>query len=208
MTKKKKNNTTNSSPRQSDGPSPIDPDSLRRDDSEFPDINDEEMMKEISELQKDNPELMQSIFNELNNWRDDFINEYGHEPMEEDLMAIFDDEDSDGLDNFGEGTGDEGLPKICESCSWCSGRLELNEKRFSFGVKTRIDVTPFDDPTRPLVITLSDQKTILAIVTTQDSQARKDGYQLLVMCCSKGCVDEAQQALQDAIDIDNLTMLN
>ena len=204
--KKKKRNRVSGKPKTPVNRNPVDPESMIPED-DLPDISDEEMVKAISDLQQQNPEMMKNIFGELNNWRNEFIKEHGHEPSEEDLMAIFDDDDWDEFDDYDDEL-EEDIPAICNTCAWCLRQLEAGEERFTFGVKTRIDITPFEDPTQPMVMTLSDNKTIQAIITTPDSPARKDGYQLLIMCCSKACIEQAQEALQTAIDIDSLTLLN
>jgi len=48
----------------------------------------------------------------------------------------------------------------------------------------------------PVVLALVD-KTIPAIVTTGDSQAKRNGYDLLFMCCSRECAGLLKDVLQE-----------
>ena len=48
----------------------------------------------------------------------------------------------------------------------------------------------------PVVLALVD-KTIPAIVTTGDSQAKREGHDLLFMCCSRECARLLKDALQE-----------
>ena len=45
------------------------------------------------------------------------------------------------------------------------------------------------------------RKTIAAIVPTQDSQAKRDGYDLLFTICSQKCGRALKAALQQQIDM-------
>lgn len=174
------------------------------------DIGDEEMMDALREMQKEKPEMVANIFSELDSWRTEFVSEHGREPSEEDLLKIFDDEDED-FDDLADADldwEDHQVPEICRICAWCLKELEDEEERFSFGVKTKFEVTPSEDPTQPLTLSLSNGKLVNAIISTPDSPARQDGYQLLVMCCSESCINEAQKALQKEMDIDKTITLN
>ena len=209
MVKKRKNKKKKNRPNQFSAGTPKVPKSDCSEEMELPDSIDEEIIKAMSEMQEENPQLVENIFSELNNWREEFFNEHGREPEEEDLMALFD--DNDDWSDIGELDSElesEGEFDICNICAWCRNGIKSDEERFTFGVKTKIDVTPFDDPTQPLIMTLSDGRQIEAIITTLDSPARREGYQLLIVCCSDACIESAQQALQEAIDIDTTGMLN
>ena len=151
---------------------------------------------------------MKNLFNELNNWREDFFKEHGREPEEEDLTTIFDEDDWDELEGW-EDDIEEEMPEICSTCAWCLKKLKEDEERFTFGVKTRIDICPFENPTQPMIMTMADGKKIQAIITALDSPARREGYQLLIMCfSSEMCIEAAQEALHEAIEIDKTGMLN
>ena len=52
----------------------------------------------------------------------------------------------------------------------------------------------------PVVLALVD-KTIPAIVTTGESQAKREGNDLLFMCCSRECARLLKHALQEEKDL-------
>jgi len=174
----------------------------------IPDISDSEMMEAIAEIQNKNPGMIGNIFKELDRWREEFVKENGREPSEEDLLEIFDEDNLDDFDDFDPDVDVQETPEICRTCGWCLKEIKDDEERFSFGVKTKFDVVPNKDPTQPLIMSLSNGKQIKTIITTLDSPARKEGFQLLVMCCSESCIVEAQKGLQSEIDIDNISILN
>jgi len=84
------------------------------------------------------------------------------------------------------------------TCAWCDKRIPDDSEVFGLGVKARhrIGITGREGKVIPVVLALVD-KTVPAIVTTGDSQAKRNGYDLLFMCCSRECAGLLKDVLQE-----------
>jgi len=84
------------------------------------------------------------------------------------------------------------------TCAWCDKRIPDDSEVFGLGVKARqrIGSRSREGKVIPVVLALVD-KTIPAIVTTGDSQAKRNGYDLLFMCCSRECAGLLKDVLQE-----------
>jgi hypothetical protein len=70
------------------------------------------------------------------------------------------------------------------------------DELFAYGVKAnkKIDLTGKEGEFVSLDLALKD-KTVIAIVTTQTSEARKQGFDLIFLTCGQACAEELQTAL-------------
>ena len=83
-------------------------------------------------------------------------------------------------------------------CNWCKKYIEEGHEVFGFGAKARpgLDLKNKEGTiiTIPLIL---EEKDISVIVTAQDSDAKKDGHDLLFMTCSRKCGEKLKNALKN-----------
>ena len=94
------------------------------------------------------------------------------------------------------------------TCAWCNKRIPEDCEVFGFGAKIRqgIDLEDQEGKTISLFLALAN-KTVPAIATTGNSEAKRKGYDLMFMTCSQACAESLKEALQKEIDIvDNIIM--
>ena len=87
-------------------------------------------------------------------------------------------------------------PASC--CTWCNKSLINEESVLSVNIKAGegSNFTKFEG--QFVSISLSEEnKKVYAFVTTEDSQARKDGYDLLFIVCSESCQENLKKALKN-----------
>lgn len=86
--------------------------------------------------------------------------------------------------------------QLLRICTWCMKPIPEGEELFAYGVKAnkKIDLTGKEGEFVSLNLALKD-KTVIAIVTTQTSKARKQGFDLIFLTCSQACAQELQSAL-------------
>jgi hypothetical protein len=94
------------------------------------------------------------------------------------------------------------------TCAWCNKRIPNNAEVFGLGVKVRqeIDLKGQEGTIISLFLDLT-KRTVPAIVATSDSEAKRDGKDLLFMTCSQSCAESLKDAFQKEKDvIDNISM--
>ncbi len=91
---------------------------------------------------------------------------------------------------------------ITSICAWCGKRIPKDAEVFSLGAKARagVDLASYEGKAFQLTLT-QPPKTLVAIVPTHDSQAKKEGNDLLFAICSQRCGQALKQALQRQIDM-------
>jgi hypothetical protein len=74
--------------------------------------------------------------------------------------------------------------------------IPRGEEIFAYGVKANptIDLTEKEGEFVSLNLAMKD-KTVIAIVTTRSSRARKKGFDLIFLTCSQACAEELKGAL-------------
>lgn len=84
------------------------------------------------------------------------------------------------------------------TCAWCDEQIPESSEVFGLGVKARCGtgLSSQEGEIIPVVLALAD-KIVPAIVTTGDSQAKRDGHDLLFMCCSRECAGLLKDVLQE-----------
>ena len=85
-------------------------------------------------------------------------------------------------------------------CVWCGKPIPEDSEVFSLGAKARPGVD-LEAEGNVLELTLDATRKALAIIPTQDSQAKKDGWDLLFTICSEECAKSLKETVQGQIDI-------
>ncbi len=93
---------------------------------------------------------------------------------------------------------------IESKCSWCNKTIDADSEVFSLGAKARkgIDISGYEGKTFPLTL-IHSNKTVPAILTKSDSEAKKEGNDLLFMLCSPACSESLKVALKKEMIILN-----
>lgn len=81
-------------------------------------------------------------------------------------------------------------------CAWCNREIPEGSRVFGLGARVRENIllNDFEGTIISLELFKTD-KTVPAIVTTSDSEAKKDGYDLMFMACSQACAESLKTAL-------------
>jgi hypothetical protein len=91
-------------------------------------------------------------------------------------------------------------------CAWCGKHISKGSEVFSLGAKARPGVDLGREGT-VLELTLDATRKALAIIPSQDSQAKKEGWDLLFTICSEECAKSLKETVQRQIDtIDSIVM--
>jgi hypothetical protein len=115
------------------------------------------------------------------------------------LLRLYEDDDDEEL---GMGTEDEPLSfdpdYLHHICGWCQREIPDAAPVLGQGIKVRegIDLSPLEGSFVMLSVG-GKTRTVPALVTASDSQAKEDGKDLMVMVCSDKCAKELDQALQE-----------
>ena len=91
---------------------------------------------------------------------------------------------------------------ITSICAWCGKRISKDSEIFSLGAKVKagVNLTKQEGGVIHLPLT-QPRRTVLAIVPTPDSSAKKEGNDLLFAICSQECGQALKQALQQQIEM-------
>lgn len=89
-----------------------------------------------------------------------------------------------------------------KTCVWCNKLVLENTEVFGLGAKHKkgIDIKNHEGKFIPLTLTLS-QKTVPALVTPSNSQAKRESNDLYFMTCSYACATSLKEALNKEVDI-------
>ena len=90
------------------------------------------------------------------------------------------------------------------TCGWCGKRIPSDTERFGFGAKARpgIDLSGKAGQVVPLYLAGCD-KTVLVAVAGLESDAKREGNDLVFMTCSAACGKLLQAAMQREIEMGN-----
>ena len=82
-------------------------------------------------------------------------------------------------------------------CAWCGKTIPEDSEVFGLGAKARkdVDIKQHEGIIIQLSLILS-RRTVPAIVTREDSEARKTGKDLMFMTCGQRCVESLKTALE------------
>ena len=92
---------------------------------------------------------------------------------------------------------DQLLERLMHTCTWCLNTIPEGDERFAFGVKASeaIDLTEKQGEFVSLKLAMKD-KTIVALVTMRNSEAKEQGFDLIFLTCSQECAEDLQDALE------------
>ena len=92
-----------------------------------------------------------------------------------------------------------------QNCTWCEVHVSDDAEVVAFGARLRPGIDLSDYQSHCIEITLiTEQKTIYALVTSEDSEARNDGKDLMFMTCSDSCGIKLKEALEREVAAGNL----
>lgn len=100
--------------------------------------------------------------------------------------------------------------RVTSVCAWCKGAIPEGEEVFGTGAKIRegIDfVQGLGQEGFLMEVTIAG-KRVPTIVTGRDSEARKQGNDLMFMTCSAECAEDLKEALEHERDIIEKTQMN
>jgi hypothetical protein len=87
---------------------------------------------------------------------------------------------------------------IPDSCAWCDNIISEFSEHFALKVKMRpgFDIAQLQG-TVQMVELKKTKKIIPVIFVTEDSDAKKEGYDMLFMLCSEKCSKRLKNALEN-----------
>lgn len=92
--------------------------------------------------------------------------------------------------------------RLSHICAWCNLDIAPDEEVFGFGAKAHpnIELSDKEGEFVSLNFALQD-KTIFALVPSNTSSAKADGFDLIFLTCSKECAVSLKEALELEKDI-------
>lgn len=92
--------------------------------------------------------------------------------------------------------------RLLRTCAWCTRIISQDEDLYAFGAKARpgIDLTGKEGEFVTLQLALQD-KIVPALVTSESSPARAQGYDLVFVACSEACAQDLKNALEFEKDV-------
>ena len=98
--------------------------------------------------------------------------------------------------------------ELKNTCAWCSKEISENSEVFGLGAKVRQDFYIKGKEGRITSLSLIQaDKTIPAIVATSNSEAKREGCDLIFMTCSQDCAKSLKKTLQKEKEIiDNINI--
>ena len=87
------------------------------------------------------------------------------------------------------------------TCAWCENPIGPDKEVFGFGAKANPEVDLNNSEGKIIQLPLVKcRKVVPAMVATNDSQAKKEGNDLVFMICSRVCGMTLKEALEEEID--------
>jgi predicted nucleic acid-binding Zn ribbon protein len=90
--------------------------------------------------------------------------------------------------------------KVMSRCAWCGSTIPSDSEIFGLGVKAKPGIQ-VEEGSVMEVLLFSANKTVLGIVPMNDSQAKREGKDLLFMICSESCGAALKKELQKQIEL-------
>jgi hypothetical protein len=89
------------------------------------------------------------------------------------------------------------LKKVMTTCCWCGFHIGDNRELFGLGARKRpeIDISKYQGGVMPIRLATID-KTIWSIVPRFDSDACKDGKDIMFTLCSEACGEKLRDVLK------------
>ncbi|PYV43197.1 MAG: hypothetical protein DMG06_11570 [Acidobacteria bacterium] len=94
--------------------------------------------------------------------------------------------------------------RFLTTCGWCGQTIPEDVEVFGSGAKVRsdFDLSPHEGQIIEIALTRSP-KLLLAAVATRDSEAKKQGNDLVFMTCSDQCGKDLKMAMEQEVEIGN-----
>lgn len=163
----------------------------------------------VREMAVEEPVMFEDMVKSIQAWRDHFVSEQGREPVEEDLLAVWEEVAADpellaeldaelAEEAFWEpDEGEGGVPACLAECAWCGRSVEGDDEVFGIGVKLAVPVVGQSGSAGVVHLPLpSEERMVAAVPARGGSEAQRDGWDLTVMVCSEQCARELEEALQ------------
>ena len=99
------------------------------------------------------------------------------------------------------------IKQVLKTCSWCGAKIDNGHEIFALGCKKNpeIDISKYEGKIMPAKIDTLN-KIIWAIVTKADSDARREGKDLIFVFCSEECGDHIKETLQQEKELGDLIL--
>ena len=95
--------------------------------------------------------------------------------------------------------------EVASHCCWCGNNIDENSPLCALGAKTKpgADISQYEGGAMPIQL-VAQVKQIYAVFPSADSEAKRNGRDLLFVVCSKGCGAELKKFLQNEIVLGNM----
>jgi hypothetical protein len=92
--------------------------------------------------------------------------------------------------------------RLMRTCAWCNRTISPDEDVYGFGARAAasLDLTDKEGEFVSLQLALQD-KTVVALVATESSPAKLEGFDLIFITCSPECAKELKDALEFEKDV-------
>lgn len=86
--------------------------------------------------------------------------------------------------------------RLCQTCAWCGRLIGEDESVYGLGVSSRPNVDLKELRGTFIPFPLLSGKIVPAMVSTEDSEAKRDSWDFVFMTCSEECARELKTALE------------
>ena len=95
--------------------------------------------------------------------------------------------------------------EVMSHCCWCGELIQDDKEMFGLGAKARqgVDLSPFEGEGIEIKMPASGRK-FYALVPASDSDARKDGNDLMFVACSNECAYELKNLINKEIELGDI----
>ena len=91
---------------------------------------------------------------------------------------------------------------LLHTCAWCNQYIPPDNEVYGFGARASEGIDLQDKEGQFVSLTLAlENKTIFAMVPSQESPARQAGNDLMFITCSHSCAQELKEALESERDV-------
>ena len=99
------------------------------------------------------------------------------------------------------------IKQVLKTYSWCGVKIDNGSEIFALGCKKNpeIDISKYEGKIMPVAIAPLN-KTIWALVPTEDSDARREGKDLMFVLCSQECGNQLKETLQQEKELGDLIL--
>ena len=97
---------------------------------------------------------------------------------------------------------------LINTCAWCNKRIPENTEVLGLGAMVKQGIDLKDQEGKIILLSLVlTRKTVPAMVTTSNSEAKRTGKDLMFMTCGQSCAESLKDAFQKEKGIiDNFSM--